>query len=510
MLAVVMAVIGTLISSCVCECSVEQVHIALGDKFNLEKLNSDHVLTIGLVASGECSELPKVRLHATGGENIDLAHFTAKQIDLQIMDLSLPTPKDVSYKKQGLFFRVTDAHLEKAATWSVQVDGQLKEGPVKFPQRLRSQQDTCRMFVVADMDITPQSAATVKKIREMQEQDYDMLVHVGDFAYEIEDNGGRVGDQFFEEMSKTARQIPYLMVPGNHECYNKGWLLNYRFRMPNTNDKNTSTTNHFYDFVYKGSYFMTVDFDYTLAWYEKPGNPNEDLFNWMKSRLELLDKRSDITWKVFISHRPFICSDWTAKDCFHNMYWLRKFEDLLAKHGFHFLLQGHLHIYTRSKPLKGLTVYPHSKIGSGAMVSIIDGHSGTKHYFKNVSEEHEVWSQVNDAVDASGPTYTMVEITKERFVSTLVRADTGEYRDTFSIDHNMLEESSQFSGRYAWFKLGMVLVLVVSVLLTAFVTYKWVNSNSDSDGSKDEKEADTYSQCSKGDQDNSSTNFSKL
>ena len=475
MIKLVLAIlIAVFIRQSSCGCLVEQTHITLGDKYSLEQTDSDHALTIGFVTSG-CESMPKVKLHVADGSDIDLDQFTSKSADYLIIDQSLPDKGTVPYLKTALFFKVTDGHLAKAASWSVYQGGQLKEGPVAFPTRFRSNLDSFRMFVVADMDINPNSASTIQKIHEIQDKDYDFLVHAGDFAYEIEDNGGRVGDEFFQEMSKTTKKVPYLITPGNHESYAEGSLLNYRFRMPNINDKNITTANHFYDFVFKGAYIMAVDFDYTVPKFKKPGDAFMDLFNWVKSRIEILNKRTDIQWKVFMSHRPFMCSDWTAKDCFHNMYWLRKFEDLLAKSGFQLLIQAHLHIYTRSKPMNGLEIYPQSKIGSGAMVSIIDGHSGTRHYFKKQSQEQEVWSKVVESVDASGPTYTMIEVNPRRFVSTLVRSDTGEYRDTFSIDRNMLEDSPQFTGRYAWFRFGMIAVLIGSILLTAFVTYKCVN-----------------------------------
>lgn len=477
-------VAAALVSQSMCDCTVEQTHITLGDKYNLEGIENDHVLTIGLVTNSDCTDMPRIKLQVDEGKEIEVDYFTSKVADYQLKDQTLPNNDTVPYNKKALFFKITDSHIDQAKSWSVYQGNQLKEGPMEFPKRLRSSNKDFRMFVVADMDLTPNSAPTVAKIREIEQKDYDFLAHVGDFAYEIEDNGGRVGDEFFQEMSKTSKLIPYLITPGNHEWFGEGNLLNYRFRMPNIDDSNLVRANHFFDFVYKGAYFMVVDFDYLNPWYKKPDDPYMEIFNWMAKRIEILNKRKDITWKVFMSHRPFTCSDWTAKDCSMNMYWLRSFEDLLAKYGFQFLLQGHLHIYTRSKPTNGLVVYPQSKIGSGAMVSIIDGHSGTSHFFKNQSEEHDVWSSITAGVDASGPTYIMIEVSPKRFVSTLVRSDNGEYRDTFSIDRDMLEDSPKYRGRYRWFKFGMVSVLVICIVITAVLILRCIK-NEYLDGSPD-------------------------
>ena len=464
--------IAAFIRQCSCGCVVEQTHITLGDKYSLEKTDSDHALTIGFVTSG-CESMPKVKLHVSDGSDIDLDQFTSRSADYQIIDQSLPDKGTVPYLKTALFFKVTDGHLAKAASWSVYQGGQLKEGPVAFPTRFRSNIDSFRMFVVADMDINPNSASTVKKIHEIQDKDYDFLVHAGDFAYEIEDNGGRVGDEFFQEMSKTTKKVPYLITPGNHESYAEGNLFNYRFRMPNTIDGHMTTANHYYDMLIKGVYAMVVDFDYLAPVYKKPTIHTRvfELIDWMKARIDVIRSRDDVYWKVLVSHRPFSCSEFTTEDCSFNMYWLRPFEDLLAKSGFHVLINGHLHVYTRSKPTNGLQVMPLSKIGSGAMVSIVAGHGGTSHELMPESGEQAIRSPIMSHVDASGPTYVIVDVSRYRFDVMLVRSDTGEYRDTFSIDRNMLEDSPQFTGRYAWFKFGMIAIIVVSLTLTVCITY---------------------------------------
>lgn len=262
-------------------------------------------------------------------------------------------------------------------------------------------------------------------------------------------------------MSKSTRKVPYIITPGNHEMYSNGDLFNYRFRMPNTNE-DPIKKNHMYDMVFKGTYFMFMDFDYLYIYRDK--KPDEDLFRWMKERIEILNKRTDIIWKVFVSHRPFSCSDWTAPDCFVNMYYLRKYEDFLLKNGFQFMLQGHLHSYTRSKPLNGLTILPQNKIGSGAMVSIVDGHSGTAHYFMKPGEEDRVKSSIMQSVDGSGPSYVRVEVSPDRFQTILVRADTGELKDTFSIDRTSLDDAFGRRKRFVWVKYT-ILIVIASVLL---------------------------------------------
>lgn len=465
----VFLLLSTLMSMSLCqnECVVEEPHIALGDKFNLENNPSDHLFTIGFTIKGPCAPLPEVELQRRDGSKKRLPHSDIDRVDLQIPDENNTV---TTYTKSSLFFKVNDEDFEEYSTWAVYQESKLMVQPVEFPARWRNDSSVFRMFVVADMDLTPNSSETIKQIEAINAQDYDLFVHVGDFAYEIEDRGGRKGDEFFAQMSKTSRKVPYLITPGNHELYGNGSLFNYRFKMPNTKGI-PSRKNHFFDMVVKGTYFMMIDFDYLII-YEK-SKPEDVLFGWMKERMELLAQRKDINWKVFVSHRPFECSDWTAKDCSMNMFRYRKYEDLLYKNGFHFMLQGHLHTYTRSKPLKALQVMPQSMIGSGAMVSIVDGHSGTAHYFCKPEEEERVRSVIMQTVDNSGPSYTVVEINPDRFQTQMVRADNGERKDTFSIDRASLDDEIGRSRRMWWVKYMILIIIAVILGVIVVSTYMY-------------------------------------
>jgi hypothetical protein len=46
---------------------------------------------------------------------------------------------------------------------------------------------------------------------------FDAVLHVGDFAYDLKDGGGRTGEEFLTDMQDVASAVPYLTCPGNHE-----------------------------------------------------------------------------------------------------------------------------------------------------------------------------------------------------------------------------------------------------------------------------------------------------
>jgi hypothetical protein len=435
------------------ECIPKEVHITLGDKFSLEQTAPDHVFTVGFTLNSSCESVPKLGLVNKVGQNTTVADF------IIVKEANMPLPDGFLYQRKGYFIRIKTADVEASTSWLLTGDNkETLAGPFAWPDRLLDDQRPLKIFSVADMDITNNSIPTIAKIKTLDSTEYDLMLHIGDFAYEIEDNSGKKGDDFFQTMSLTTAKLPYVITPGNHENFFKSQLFNYRFRMPNT-DATPLRENHYFDCVVKGTYFMIVNFDYFYRLYDYPA-ASKLILDWMVRRIALLDKRSDINWKIFVSHRPFTCSDPYADDCKINFYLFRRFEDLLAKSGFHFNLQGHLHIYTRNKPLVGFTRFPVSKLGSGAMASIINGHAGTVHYYANKTEEPAIWGGFIDAVDASGPTYCDVEISKTRFQGKLIRSDNQQLRDSFFIDKIMLDAPNE-----GWWQHSVIVAVVVSAVL---------------------------------------------
>ena len=48
-------------------------------------------------------------------------------------------------------------------------------------------------------------------------QDADMILHVGDYGYNLDDDDGKVGDQFMRNVEQLAAYVPYMAGIGNHE-----------------------------------------------------------------------------------------------------------------------------------------------------------------------------------------------------------------------------------------------------------------------------------------------------
>jgi len=46
---------------------------------------------------------------------------------------------------------------------------------------------------------------------------YDAIIHVGDFAYDMDTSNAAVGDAFMRQIESVAAYVPYMVCPGNHE-----------------------------------------------------------------------------------------------------------------------------------------------------------------------------------------------------------------------------------------------------------------------------------------------------
>ena len=61
-----------------------------------------------------------------------------------------------------------------------------------------------------------------------------MIIHVGDFAYNMATDNGRVGNEFMKQIEPIAAYVPYMTCVGNHEYYEDFNMSNYKahFSMP--------------------------------------------------------------------------------------------------------------------------------------------------------------------------------------------------------------------------------------------------------------------------------------
>lgn len=70
--------------------------------------------------------------------------------------------------------------------------------------------------VFGDMGISANAQATMPwLIKDAQSGAIDIIAHIGDVAYDLQTNGGLVGDEYMVQVEPVAAIIPYMLCPGN-------------------------------------------------------------------------------------------------------------------------------------------------------------------------------------------------------------------------------------------------------------------------------------------------------
>lgn len=169
-------------------------------------------------------------------------------------------------------------------------------------------------------------------------------LHLGDVVYprgSLEDYGPR----YFAPYKATLSRSPVYPVPGNHDYANASVFAGLGRRRFETY-KRIHRKPAYYSFDAGPAHFVALDVN--QAWGTRaapaigPGSP-QDL--WLRADLEA----SAAPWKVVFLHVPVHASEDHGE---HERLraWL---EPILERHRVRLVLQGHDHIYERSRPLKG-------------------------------------------------------------------------------------------------------------------------------------------------------------
>ena len=220
---------------------------------------------------------------------------------------------------------------------------------------------------------------------EILKGDFDVILHVGDFAYNMASNNSRVGDQFLNMIQPLTTRIPYMTCPGNHEVYGNFTNYKHRFTMPN----DVNSTKMFYSFnlgpahivSFQTEYYFDLQYGVKQIW---------EQWNWIREDLEEANKnRKQRPWIITMGHKPMYCSNKDKDDCTNNESVIRTglpfiktfgLEDLFYKYGVDLTLWAHEHSYERLWPLynrmvrNGSTDQPYTN--PQAPVHIITGSAG--------------------------------------------------------------------------------------------------------------------------------------
>ncbi|XP_014257368.1 acid phosphatase type 7-like [Cimex lectularius] len=257
-----------------------------------------------------------------------------------------------------------------------------------------------RLAIYGDMgNINARSLPILQE--EIQRNMYDAVIHVGDMAYDMNDNNGRVGDEFMRQLQPIASYVPYMVCPGNHEeAYNFSHFRE-RFSMPGQSENLYYSFNlgpiHFVSLNTEAYYFVKYGMKLLVKQYE-----------WLVNDLKeanLPENRNKRPWIIAYGHKPMYCSDNVVDDCKNKNNRVRTglpiskwfgLEDLLYENNVDVAFWGHLHSYERLYPLYNYTVRKGPKKNPyhnpEAPIHIITGSAGCQENTVNFTQVPPPWS----------------------------------------------------------------------------------------------------------------------
>ncbi|BET01030.1 Purple acid [Nesidiocoris tenuis] len=230
---------------------------------------------------------------------------------------------------------------------------------------------------------------------------YDAILHVGDFAYDMRNDNGEVGDQFMRQIEPIAAYVPYMVSAGNHEESYNFSHYRARFSMPGGHE------NLWYSFDLGPIHFINLN---TEAYYFPEYGLKLAIkqYLWLEEDLKKAtsaENREKRPWIITYGHRPMYCSDDDGDDCARHSSRVRTgfpifnwfgLEPLFYKYGVDLEIWAHEHSYERLWP-----VYNHEvKNGSHenpyrnpkAPVHIVTGSAGCKEDTDPFVVHPEAWS----------------------------------------------------------------------------------------------------------------------
>lgn len=255
-------------------------------------------------------------------------------------------PKDVAKsEKVGTLHEVKLDSLQPNTKYFYQVacstaDGKtLTSKPLTFATAVDAT-DAYSFCVIGDTQRNP--AATTRVAKIMWERRPNFVLHLGDV---VDDGAAKwqwTGD-LFKPCQELFGRVPVYPCIGNHEKNHDHYYKYFSLPKPE----------YHYSFTYGNAEFFSLDTNKSVA-------PDSEQYKWLDQALA----KSTAKWKVCYHHHPCYSSDsddygntWTGKTTFGA----RQHKSLLTlyeKHNVDLVMNGHIHLYERTHPIRAGKVDP--------------------------------------------------------------------------------------------------------------------------------------------------------
>ena len=238
---------------------------------------------------------------------------------------------------------------------------------------------------------------------EVNKNRIDVIFHIGDIAYDLNDNQGKNGDEFMRRIEPIASRVPYQVVPGNHEA---AWnFSHYDNLFAMTDQRSGQVNNHFYTTTVGPVRVIGISTEfYFFVIYGRSQIGNQ--FRWLEKELREANKpesRKTHPWVIVVGHRPLYCSSNHALHCTVEYRALRNgwfgnygLDKLFYDNKVDVYFSGHMHVYERMFPVydgHSNTSRTHDPYDNpSAPVHIIAGSAGCKEKLYKFDDTPPEWS----------------------------------------------------------------------------------------------------------------------
>ena len=375
-------------------CQIDEIYITLGEKF----INSDSPSLYRLsfrISSLDCLSKLKIKISEVSLESGDLKAFQQEE-SLYEEEQRLNVAKRDFYVRHyqfkgsvnGQFYEMDKLYVFTEFTqeqlpdpgffaYKFQIEDSIIKGPFTFESKifdyLEGTTENLEIISFGDHDAQEQGGITINALNV--EDSVDLYLLLGDYAYEIYDDNGEKGREYFLEMEPILARQPILFIAGNHEWFDEYALFYSKMTFPGDPylgkqflfegeqkdysfgpdlirknlgiDLKERNSHHSYFVKIRDIFILSVNMDILLS---------QTVFfpKYIMRMHKILGHFSEFNHKIFTSHRPLYCSqvDLFSKDCIANSYVLSPLTDILNFHNFNLIVMAHIHHYERLIPLE--------------------------------------------------------------------------------------------------------------------------------------------------------------
>ncbi|KAK7500302.1 hypothetical protein BaRGS_00008525, partial [Batillaria attramentaria] len=288
----------------------------------------------------------------------------------------------ITFTEQNLFglqnlHRVKIQGLVPSTTYYYRpVSNDIGRGPFYFKTPPAGNNWSPHFLVYGDLGVQSESFPSLAE--EALKGEYTAVLHVGDFAYNLKDDNGQVGDKFMQFIEPVASFLPYMTCPGNHEIDSDSFAhYRHRFSMPGA-EWPMPVDSLWYSFNVGPVHFISYS---TEVFFTLGNKLVQTQYDWLVNDLSKANRFRRIRpWIIAFGHRPMYCSTVSGDDCTKNNSLVRAgFEELFYHYGVDLVLQAHEHNYERLYPMFKGEVLSTDYNNPRAPVQIISGAAGSKH-----------------------------------------------------------------------------------------------------------------------------------